>query len=476
MKDKFIEDIQNKIEFDGNYNNIKKDININKYCEKLKKSSSLNKYFSIKEKRIIKTVFAALIIILLALVPIIIFSNSGEDPTPSNGSNFPTKQLNKVNKPVNKYLNETFNVDENYKNALNNFTVDFAKKIINDESQIFSPISIYNCFAMVYEGSTNNNKKELEEVFYIDGSFDLAKSVQGAMDYLLINTKDTILKTANSIWIDDQFANDIKSDYLNVLATNYYAEMFEAALESTKNHQLIADWINKETNNLLNVQKEAFQGFDENTILALVNSIYLKATWIESFQKNLDVIEDFTLNNGNNISQEYMVGTLSGLVIKGESYDIISIPMKDNMRMNILFPKDNTNNIEIFNNNLNELLDLNTGLSNTSIYCKMPKFTIEKKYDLVEITNKLGLNNIFTFTKDFSNMVSDKYDVAVSSASHAAKIIVNNSGIEAAAYTVIGMDEESVAPEPYVLKLTRPFMYSVCMDDIPLFVGTYFGN
>ncbi len=475
MKNKIISEIEKNINHQANCDEIKNNIDINKYCVDNKKNLTIKDKLLLINYRngFLKIAFFVIILILTIVITIPFLDKTDElDPDKNNLSTV-TKVMNRVKKPENKYLNQNFSVNNEYKQALNKFTSDFANKIITDESQIFSPISIYNCFAMLYEGSVNKNQEELEKVFYIDGSFDLSKCVKDVMDYLLVNTDKTLLKSANSVWVDNEYASSVKNTYLDILANDYYAEVYQAQLENSKTHEDIANWINKETNNLLGVKKNAFAHFDEYTIMALINSIYLKATWIGSFDKDSNFMADFYLNDNKVKSQEYMQREIEGYIIKSEKYDLVSIPMNDNVKMNILFPKDNSNNIEIFKNNVNILLNANENYSYSKFVCTMPKFAVEAKYNLVEITTQMGLNNIFKSTYDFSKMIDDN-DVAVGSASHAAKIEVNNSGIEAAAYTVIGEADESVSS--YELYLNRPFMYSVCMDDIPLFVGTYFGN
>ncbi|MBQ7244115.1 MAG: serpin family protein, partial [Bacilli bacterium] len=72
---------------------------------------------------------------------------------------------------------------------------------------------------------------------------------------------------------------------------------------------------------------------------------------------------------------------------------------------------------------------------------------------------------------------SVEHDPFISKAIHEARVDVNKDGIEAAAYTIIEMDDESapVGPvlEKWVIKLDRPFHYGI-MDSLgyPLFLGT----
>ena len=79
---------------------------------------------------------------------------------------------------------------------------------------------------------------------------------------------------------------------------------------------------------------------------------------------------------------------------------------------------------------------------------------------------------------DFSPMVkqsasSPGIPVWVEKASHAARVMVDEEGCVAAAYTVIGASGGSAAPSETVdFTLDRPFLFAiVAPDTLPLFVG-----
>ena len=68
----------------------------------------------------------------------------------------------------------------------------------------------------------------------------------------------------------------LENDYLEKL-NSYYTEAF-ASTFSNKELDEIADWVNEKTNDLLNANKDNL-GLSNDTILALINTIYFKNSW-----------------------------------------------------------------------------------------------------------------------------------------------------------------------------------------------------
>ncbi len=387
------------------------------------------------------------------------------------------KTLNTVSKPVNQQ-NVTSEIDHQYITNLIEFSCKFAGNAFNNESRVFSPLSIYNCYAMLYEGTTNNVREDMNRLFNYDSLDSLKNSIKTAMEIMSIDDEYTKLDTANSFWVDDEFKDYVKQDYLDVLADYYYAEAFGGKLESSKARKDMANWINHKTNNMFDVKEDNFRT-SSDTVLALLNTLYLKCPWLEDFNENLNYIDEFNSYTGSS-SKTFMTKTNTGYIYSGENFDVANILLKENgLNFRILLPHEGENSIEVLKNNVDSIFDLSS-LEKTRyrIVYNIPQFKIKTKYDLKTELLQIGLTKPFQWTNDYTNIVDFQRDdqlFCVSQSIHEAGIDVNNDGIEAAAYTTIIMDT-GAAPAPIELPVfefnaNRPFMYALTYQNIPLFLG-----
>ena len=73
---------------------------------------------------------------------------------------------------------------------------------------------------------------------------------------------------------------------------------------------------------------------------------------------------------------------------------------------------------------------------------------------------------------DFSPLTAESEGIFVSEVKHDVRIMADEEGVSAAAYTVIMMDGSSADPEEIEITLNRPFLFAVKgRDGLPLFVG-----
>lgn len=387
------------------------------------------------------------------------------------------KKLNNVEKPINEYIEK---IDEEYVRALSKFSDNFANVVFDDENRIFSPISMFNCFAMLYEGTTNVVKSELENTFYFSEVASLKNSIHNTIKALSFEYKKSKLDVSSSFWVDNEYSDIIFTDYLDLLANYYYAEAYAGTLESNETKKEVAKWINNKTNNMFNIKPSDLL-FDEYTMLVLLNSIYLKSQWISEFEKQRNFDDDFTNIDKIKETKTFMTNTIVDNIYHGENYDIASLNLYGTVSFNMLLPHENENYLDVFKNNISNILNLNnTSHKLYEVTYKVPQFKTLSKYDLSDTMKELGLETPFTASMDYEKMIMvDHTPNGIKiNAVHEAGIEINNEGIEAAAYTMIDVNDcTSIGPndslDPYEFNLNRPFMYALTCRGVPLFVGTY---
>ena len=106
----------------------------------------------------------------------------------------------------------------------------------------------------------------------------------------------------------------------------------------------------------------------------------------------------------------------------------------------------------------------------------IPQFATDQSYDLVETLQQLGVRKAFEEdAADFSPISQDP--LWVGDVRQGTHFSLTDTGVEAAAYTVVDLDTKTAHPSedlPVVeMTLDRPFLYIVYgRDSAPLFIGT----
>jgi serpin B len=105
---------------------------------------------------------------------------------------------------------------------------------------------------------------------------------------------------------------------------------------------------------------------------------------------------------------------------------------------------------------------------------KLPKFRFQDRFELEETLKDLGMGIAFSGQADFSGMAD--FPSQISRVLQESFIGIDEKGVEAAAYTMVAMNETAALPQelPEVdYFLTRPFLYAVeAYDGTVLFIGT----
>lgn len=386
--------------------------------------------------------------------------------------------LNKVDKPVNVYKV----LDDKYVNSLYQFSSDLLENLFDQKSNtVFSPLSISLAMNMLYEGTANNSREELKKLMHYDDSLDVAEAskntIQSTNREIIEDDKLTsYLSVSESAFVTPYFAPCLKEEYLNALSYSYYAEMYQTMFGTHEADELIANWINDNTNNFFNLTPEDIAS-DPGVVMMLINTLYMKTTWAT----RPDEIIKMKFNNIDKTTKEtdFLHFDFNDFTLyKGNDYIIGSIELNGNFYYNFLLPNEGKDDVINNKENYEALYDvsyrkknLEENLYKAQIY--LPKYKDLSSFDLLEKFINMGVRDIFSSARaDFTNMI-DGGGLFVSLIQHDAGVDVNEEGIEGAAYTVIAMEKSMMpqAKEKIDLYIDRPFLYSITYRDLPLFVG-----
>ena len=415
--------------------------------------------------------------IMMAIAPLLILTSCANQAGLSKLNKY---LLNKPNKAFN--TAQTVTLNQGYIDSLNDFSLDFIQQVNegNPENPIFSPMSIATCFSMAYDAAEEKTKEELGKLLHYDeDKFNHLDEIKNALLRSAIDDSKnkTYLNISQSFWIDTMSSLD--EEYLKTLQDYYFAEAYQGNLSNMYNE--VADWINAKTKKYLNVKGEDFKDMLQGALYALLNTVYLKASWYYDFEEKNNTTEQFANLNKSNSRATFMNNTEDGYYYASKDYKIASLPFKDDLEFRMLLPEKDTNYAEVLNDRtaLDKLLtvsldkvsaDENGGVLRDKISYKLPQFKVRSSYNLCKMFTDMGIQTPFKSGEANFPRLSGGY---ISSAEHVAGFEANNQGVEGAAYTIIVISKSAMQePEPIEFHCDRPFAYAVTTKEgIPVFMG-----
>ena len=342
-----------------------------------------------------------------------------------------------------------------------------------DKNYLVSALSIRAALCLAILGAEGNTKTELlnaagfeSEEEMINWYNKILKSVEDFNTAFENNTDyDCKYNILNSIWnnLDNagEFSDMYKELVKNKLQSEIYAEHADELTDKVNN------WCDEKTNGLIpKISDDLSQ-----CAAVLVNALYLKSNWIESFNKNLTKDDTFYGLNKESI-MPFMEKTDYFYSIINDNFQIVVLPLLGDKQLFIV----------IGDCDLKEEIK---NLERNRLHLKMPKFEQESSYndEIKALLYDLGVNLAFdSMMADFSvmNKLSRWY---IDEIIHKAKLKVYEEGLEAAAVTAIMVKNTAFSEDPIIeLTINKPFKYYIFSsgldveNQILLFNGQYIGE
>lgn len=351
----------------------------------------------------------------------------------------------------------------------NAFALDLYQSLRTQEGNlILSPFSISLALAMTYAGARGETESQMAQVLRFAPQTQLHPAFN-ALDLQLekkpINLdKDQEplqLDIANAVWAEQ--THSFQVEYLDVIAQNYgagiqladFINQFEPARKE------INKWVSDKTKDRINdLLPEG--SVHSDTRMVLVNAIYFKADWLDQFEADDTYDAPFYLLDGSQVEVPMMGQQMYIPYHSSDGYQAIELPYAgDTAAMTIILPDQGR--FEEIESALSPqmLAEILSGMSQTSVLLRMPKFTFESSFSLRDALSGMGMSAAFDpNAADFSGMTGKK-DLFISEIVHKAFVAVDEEGTEAAAATAVMMELSSLPFSEVRLTIDRPFIFFI---------------
>jgi serpin B len=237
----------------------------------------------------------------------------------------------------------------------------------------------------------------------------------------------------------------------------------------------INGWVRGITNGLIPELLKA--RLDPSTLAALVNSLYLKAAWVNQFDKEATHDGSYWISESESIQHPLMHDTVFNRgYYEDKEWQAAAFPLaKGRFKFTVLLPRARRSAKSIS-------AGLSVGLLNKALMAErsqklevtLPTMKVRSRPD-VEAYLRARAPGAFGPKADFSALAQEP--VRISSVVHETVVSVDEKGVEAAAATAIIMVASAApfgkADEPVLFTVDRPFVYVITHAETgaPLFLG-----
>lgn len=346
-----------------------------------------------------------------------------------------------------------------------------------DENAVFSPMNLYMALAMLAECTGGDTRAEILALLGAPNT-DILRWHTNALWKNAFRTGKYPCTLANSVWLQE--GTIYNEDTMDLLAKEYFASVFGHDFTAENAAEPIAQWINKETGDLLQEQA-ADLNFDPQTVMSLLSTVYMHSEWAQPFEEAKNTEGVFYGTHGQttctfmNGSARILSGGLD-FYYQGEDYEAVPNSLVGGYTMWLILPKEGKTTDDLLQSGAyTELLrgDRPRGLY-ADVNLTLPKFDISCKEDMIEGLKELGVNKVFTCGKaDFTPAFPDDESIYVYQAEQATRVSVDESGVTAASYQEISSTlKGGVTVKVVDFVLDRPFLFVLSTtDNVPLFAG-----
>lgn len=345
-----------------------------------------------------------------------------------------------------------------------------------EQNLCYSPLSLYLACSLVGLGTQGASQEQLLTLLGAEDEAQLAALNEGVRQQLEDTFGDAQVQVADSIWAGKGYRfTDAFQQQTEALG----AGAFDVAFGTPETDQQIANWISDQTKGLLKPELST----EDGQAALLVNTIYFKDGWASPFTAEQTQAAPFQAP-GQEMQADFMRQEVTdSLYGEGEGFTAAALSFTGGATMTFYLPDEGASLSTLLQDPQSVLDLMSLEMEPRSVDWWLPKFQVTSSFKkLIDSLKALGVTEIFepTSPDDFAPMITasdGSSGFRVGSVIQDTHLNLDEAGVEAAAYTAIGIEKMALMPdaEPVEFKLDRPFFYTlVSPDGNILFAGVLY--
>jgi serpin B len=273
-----------------------------------------------------------------------------------------------------------------------------------------------------------------------------------AIDLILESRADDGLDISSANRIFVQQGLPLRDEFLDIAVGSYGTPVTAVDFATAPDQvvEMVNQWVSEQTDGFIDKLASEYQ---PNTVVVLVNAMYLKARWAVEFHR-LDQPLPFTTPSGEVVDVDAM-GHDEYLPINTGQEDFVAVELPyvgGNLSLVVIQPAD----LAAFEANLTaqRLKEITDGLAESGIHLTMPIWSTKTNIEALVPLHTIGLPK----TYDFSTMIEGGASgYWIDDVNHVARIDVDETGTTAGAATEVVI---AMSHGPTVI-IDRPFFYLI---------------
>ena len=331
------------------------------------------------------------------------------------------------------------------------FALSFFKNIVatSDPSEniLVSPYSAGVALSMVAEGAEGQTRTEFDEA--LNGS--LFKAVD-------LGNNDTVtVKSANSVWITDNFS--VRNRFVGLLEKDFGADVVNLNFADPATVKAINNWCSENTEGKIT---EIVDRLSPSMVMMLINALYFNAPWADAFLESNTHDGVFHTASGD-IQVPMMAKTDRMNYAEYQGAQMVELPYEgERYAMYVVLPPKGLSldkMISYVNENLYE--QAMSMMTAQKVRLTLPKLKLETEMVLNKTLQHMGVKTAFTSAANFKG-IAEMGPLVLDQVKQKCYIDVSEKGTEAAAVTSVGVRLTSARPETLVtMNVDRPYVFFI---------------
>ena len=332
------------------------------------------------------------------------------------------------------------------------FAISFFKNVNavspKGENVVVSPYSAVLALSMLGEGAQGETRVEFDNV--LGGVFYKAED---------LGDNDTVtVKSANSVWIDDNFSP--RNRYVDLLQKDFDAFLTTLNFADPATVKAINNWCSENTAGKIT---GILDRLDPSNVMVLVNALYFNAPWDEEFDPSMTSEQKF--NGLSKVSDVKLMGRKGYCqYAEYQGFQMIQLPYEGlRYAMYVVLPPEGVDVNRVLSKLdegvYNSAMDM---LQQQEIRIFLPRFKVETSMLLNKPLQNMGIKSAFTSAADFSG-IAEMGPLVLDQVKQKCYIDVTEKGTEAAAVTSAQIRLTSARPVAKlpVMRVDRPFFFVI---------------
>ncbi|MCU1378535.1 MAG: spi [Acidimicrobiales bacterium] len=343
---------------------------------------------------------------------------------------------------------------------------------------IVSPASVAMALALLEPGAVGDARDQLRRVLRItvpDAFHASMNALQQSLEGRVATSGnegehpgEVLVRVAHAAYLQQGYP--FRPAYLDAIGRNYGPVLEEVDFESDPD--AVAHRINRFVADATHDRITDIVGdgvLTPDTVFALVNALYLKASWLEVFDKSATKDGTFTGLDGTRRQVPMMHGG-SDSSARGDGWVAATKAYVGGLSAQFILPDEGR--FEEVANGVGDVISAYERARISGSVLVVPRFDLGFAAELTPALRALGVTS--PYVEGHLLGIADDQRLVLDKALHQASVAMDEEGTEAAAATVLTGRATSAPPRPPVpVVLDRPFLFRI-LDDrtgATLFLG-----